>query len=213
MYYRDHKNFSNNHLRTHVINELSVETIRTDSNCLEKNCKYVLTGLDKFAPKKKKNSRGNNMPFMNTSLRKAHMKRSRLRNRFLKTRSEFNKISYNKQRNLYASLLRKTKWGYYYNLNEKDVTDNKQFRRTVKPLLLNKIKSPEKLTLLDNEDIVADNEKEAQTLNNFFSNAIKQFEILEFSQVNPAANNISYLILKAILKYETHPSTVGYSKY
>ena len=82
------------------------------------------------------------MPFMNTSLRKAQMKSSRLRNRFLKTRSEFNKISCNKQRNLYAFLLRKTKWGYYYNLNEKDVTDNKQFRRTVKPLLLNKIKSP-----------------------------------------------------------------------
>ena len=33
---------------------------------------------------------------------------------------------------------------YYANLNEKDLTDNKQFWRTVKPLLSDKIKSSEK---------------------------------------------------------------------
>ena len=34
------------------------------------------------------------------------------------------------------------------NLNEQDLTDNKQFWRTVKPLLSDKIKSSKKITLI-----------------------------------------------------------------
>ena len=65
--------------------------------------------LDKFALRQKKYSKGNNMPFINKSLSSAHMKRTRLRNCFLKKRSEQNRPSYVKQRNYCASLLRKTK--------------------------------------------------------------------------------------------------------
>ena len=78
------------------------------------------------------------------------MKRSRLRNIYLKNRSENNKREYNKQRICCVSLLRKTRTNYYYaNLNEKDLTDNKQFWQTVKPLLPDKIKSSEKITLVE----------------------------------------------------------------
>ena len=59
------------------------------------------------------------------------MNRSRLRNIYLKNRSDNNKREYNKQRNYYVSLLRKIKTNYYANLNEKDLTDNKQFWRAV----------------------------------------------------------------------------------
>ena len=48
-----------------------------------------------------------------------------------------------------AYLLLKTKTEYYGNLNEKDLIDNKQFWRTVKPLLSDKIKSSEKITLVE----------------------------------------------------------------
>ena len=65
------------------------------------------------------------------------------------------------------------------NLNEQDLTDNKQFWRTVKALLSDKIKSSEKITLveqretLDSEDnidheIVNDDVKIAEILKNFF---------------------------------------------
>ena len=50
--------------------------------------------LDKFAPRRKKYSRGNNMPFMNKLLSRAHMKRTRLRNGYLKKRSEQNRIDH-----------------------------------------------------------------------------------------------------------------------
>ena len=72
------------------------------------------------------------------------MKRSRLRNIYLKNRSDYDKREYNKQRSYCVSLLRKTKTNYCVNLNEKDLTDNKQFWRTVKPLLSDKLNRPRK---------------------------------------------------------------------
>ena len=53
---------------------------------------------------------GNNTPFMNKPLARAHMKRSRLQNRFSKNRSKVNRIDYIKQRKYGVSLfLRKNK--------------------------------------------------------------------------------------------------------
>lgn len=44
-----------------------------------------------------------------------------------------------------VSLLRKTKKKYDTKLNEKDIADNKQFWRTVKPLLSDKTEPREKI--------------------------------------------------------------------
>lgn len=43
---------------------------------------------------------------------------------------------------------------HHANFNEMDVADNKQFWRTVKPLLSDKVKSPEKITLVEREEII-----------------------------------------------------------
>ena len=94
--------------------------------------------LNKHAPRKKKFVRGNHSPFVNHELSKAIMTQTRLRNKFLKIRSAVNRKAYVKQRNYCVSLLRKTKKSYYSNLNEKNVTDNKTFWKTVKPLLSDK---------------------------------------------------------------------------
>ena len=79
-----------------------------------------MKSLDKFAYRKKTYSGGNNIPFMNKLLSRAHMKRTRLRT-YLKKRSEQNRLSYVKRRNCCVSLLRKTKKYYYANLNVKDI--------------------------------------------------------------------------------------------
>ena len=116
---------------------------------MEKFLQICIKALDELAPQKKKYSRGNNMPFINKTIKNIFMKRSCLRNIYLKNRADNNKREYNKQRNYSVSLLRKTKTNYYANLDEKDLTDNKQFwRKTVKPLLSDKIKSSENITLV-----------------------------------------------------------------
>ena len=53
--------------------------------------------------------RGNHQPFMNKELSKAIMNRSRLRNAFLKNKTESSRNYYVKQRNYCTNILRKTK--------------------------------------------------------------------------------------------------------
>ena len=66
------------------------------------------------------------MTFINKKLVKGHRKRTRLRNKFLQSRTETNRVCFQKQRNICVNLLRKTKKYYYGYLNEKDVIDNKR---------------------------------------------------------------------------------------
>ena len=103
------------------------------------------------------------------ALSKAIMLRTKLRNKFLKDPSTENKFSYNKQRNWCVSLLRKEKKKYFANLNEEDITDNKNFWQTTKPFLSEKTKSRGKITLIENENLVSDYAEVANCLGNFFS--------------------------------------------
>ena len=64
-------------------------------------------------------------------------------------------------------LSRKT---YYSNLNEKKITDNKTFRKTIKPFLSDKTPSDETITLIENHvekhnDIKTGNTKTVNVLN------------------------------------------------
>ena len=72
-------------------------------------------------------------------LSKEIMKRTTPRNKFLKERTDESKKRYALQRHYCVSLLKKTKKNYYDSLNEKDVSDNKTFWKTVKPFLSDKI--------------------------------------------------------------------------
>ena len=107
---------------------------------------------------------------------------------------------------------------FYANLNEKDLTDNKKFWRTVKPLLLDKIKLSEKIILVEQretldtdvniDDDIVNEVKIAEIFNRFFSNAVIDLKIPDFHGAVLLADNISHPIFKAILKYANHPSTI-----
>ena len=110
---------------------------------------------------------------MTKAYSKAIMQKTRFRNKFLKNPNDQNKLLYNKQRNYCVSLLRKKKKEYSARLNEKDITDNRKFWHTVKPFLLDKVKSREAIILVDNENIKANENKMANNFNDFFSNIVK----------------------------------------
>ena len=61
-----------------------------------------------------------------------------------------------------VSFLRKSTKDHYANLNEKDIADHKQLRRTVKPLLSDKIKPSDKVTLIEEEEITNDEKENAE---------------------------------------------------
>ena len=91
---------------------------------------------------------------MNEILSKEIMKRSNLRNKYLKSRNEEDRQRFVKERNLCVSLLGKTKRSYYSNLNEKNIIGNRKFWKTVNPMLSKKFVNSEKIILAVNEKIV-----------------------------------------------------------
>ena len=57
--------------------------------------------------------------------------------------------------------------------------------------------------------ISTEDEKNAELLNAFFSSAVSNLNIPEYSGINILAERISHPTLKAILKYKSHPSIVA----
>ena len=162
MNYRDYKHFNNERFRDDLLSEISNSYLEFDNNSLDKVFNMCRSTLDQHAPRKQKYARGNHMPFMNKTLSKEIMKRTTLRNKFLKERTDESKKRYALQRNYCVSLLKKAKKNYYDNLNEKDVSDNKTFWKTVKPFLSDKIVSKEQILLVENEEIISGDSKIAE---------------------------------------------------
>ena len=116
---------------------------------------------------------------MNKAISKAVMDRTRLRNKFLKNRTAENKLAYNRQRNYCVSLTRKSKRDYCNNLDNRDVTDNKLFWKTIKPFFSDKGPMREKITLIENDEIIGNNKEIFEVFKKFFSSivAVKYHDI------------------------------------
>ena len=69
----------------------------------------VTVTLEKQTPSKARYTRANQASYVNKKLSKEIKKRSRLRNKFLNTKSDLDWKTYNKQRNYVVSLLGKEK--------------------------------------------------------------------------------------------------------
>ena len=102
------------------------------------------------------------------------MKRLKLRNVYLKHRSEENRSAYKKQRDFWVTLLRKKKPDYFNNLDINLVRYNKMFWKTISPYFVNNPKKRSKITLADEKDnTLCEDEKIAETFSEFFGNIIK----------------------------------------
>ena len=77
----------------------------------------------------------------------------------MKLRTIESKLAYTKQRNYSVTLIRKGKKKYYGSLDVKDITDNKEFWKTVKPLFSDKSKSRRTITLVENVKIESKHKK------------------------------------------------------
>ena len=71
------------------------------------------------------------------------------------------------------------------------------------------IKSSEKITLVEGEEIITEDGENAEILNKFFSNAVKNLKIPEYQEADPLANNISHPIFRAMMKFRNHPSVIA----
>ena len=136
--------------------------------------KVFLKELNKHAPLKKKVLRHNNNAFMTKELRKEIMLRSKLKNKFNKERNHINWCNYKRQRNYCLSILRKTKKECFNSLNIKHVSDNKLFWKSVKPFFKDKGSNSSKITLVEENNVISDEEEIAIVMNNYFINVTKK---------------------------------------
>ena len=134
------------------------------------------------------------------------MKRLRLRSKYLKNNNAENRKLYAKQRNYCVSLFRKTKKAYYENLDERKVSDDKLFWKTVKPSLSEKLNTRERISVSENGEIVKTEKETADVFNNFFDNTVKNLNNSQYSDFDPVIENVKDATLKVILKYEKHPT-------
>ena len=100
---------------------------------------------------KKRYLRYNSTPFMNKTLRKAIISRSKLKRRYNLDRIIINFENYKEQRNICVNLLRKSKKQYFKNIDLKNVKDNKKFWKTITPKFSNKCKTANIIILVENE--------------------------------------------------------------
>ena len=126
---------------------------------------------------------------LNKRINKEIMKRSRLRNKFLNTKSNIDRKAYNKQRNISVSLIRSEKKNFFRNINTSDITDNKPFWETVKPFT-DKIKTKSKITPIQKTivsqngqeeivlgKIITEDQSVAEAFSKFFINIVPNLKI------------------------------------
>ena len=135
---------------------------------------------------------------MNKELPKVIMNRTMLRNVYLKKRLDENRKKYSKERNYCVSLLRRTKQKCYSYLDEKGITNNKKFWRTIKPFLSDKTPFNAKIILIEDGEIISSDNEMADVLNTFFSDIVNNPNLPEYPISNPYYNKIR---IKAILVY------------
>ena len=193
--YRDYKKFNADFFKSDLKVALSNEGDVIHRYALFE--KIFLQVLDKHAPLRKKLLRANHAPYITKSVRKAIMRRSQLESKFLKHKTPESRQIYTKQRNYCSRLYKKERKKYYNNLNINKITDNKQFWQTVKPLL------SEKGTRFAHINLVA------QTLNNFFENAVKSLGIKENQYILSNTGESADPVDIALNKFEHHPSILA----
>ena len=109
--YRKYTHFDSDKFKLEVSDKLSIQDLSTMDY---KNFKdTIIDSLNKHASLERKFLRANHSNVITKELSKAIMQRSKLRNLYLKLKSDENRIRYKKLRNICVSLLRKAKRKYF----------------------------------------------------------------------------------------------------
>ena len=209
IYYRDYKMFDLSKFRT----ELRQELKKSEGQGYFHFEVTFLRVLEKHAPMKKKVLRANDKPYMTKALRKAIMKRSTLKNKYLKDKSDESLKEFKKQKNYTKRLAKRERIKYFANLDLNQYTDNVKFWNTVKPMFSSSGKGTNKITLVEKGEIVTDDKEIAETFNKFFIDAVSSLSIEENKILVDDASDEQNPVRKAVKKFQNHPSIIDIKKH
>ena len=133
---------------------------------------------------------------MSKALRKAIMMRSRMKNLYLKNKTDLNWSNYKKQRNFCANLLPKTKRKYFSKLDIIKFSDSKKFWKIIKPFFSDKGLNCNKIMLGENDQIISNETTIADTMNKHLVDITKKLKL------KPPETETNELTSKTLLKYD-----------
>ena len=110
--------------------------------------------------------------FMTKEVRKSIIIRSKLMNKFLKSKNEQSRNNYRKQRTLPVMLIIRARLQYFSSLDLKLIADNKKFWKTIKPLFLDKISHRALISLTKDGKTINEDLQVAEIFHNYFNNVI-----------------------------------------
>ena len=163
VHYCNYENFNEQDFKLEVRGKLEVDVV--DAN-YETSRNVYLSAL-KHAPIKTKVIRGNQAPYITKAHKKAVMKRSELKTKYLKNSTWENFNKFKKQKNFCSRLYKKERKMFLDKLDIKLVTDSKTFWTNIKPILSHKI-SKSKITLVEGDEIISANKNIAQKFVKFY---------------------------------------------
>ena len=161
-------------------------------NLCDKSDKIFLEVLEKHAPRKKKILRANHSSYVSKAVRKTIMKRSYPEKLYFKSWTENSVKTYKRQKSYCSRLYKKERKEFFNNLNPSFVKDNNIFWKTIKPFFSDKTNLRSQIKLIENDELIQNDDKVAETLNTFFKNAVSTWDINENSYI---VNNESSTIL------------------
>ena len=92
--------------------------------------------------------------------------------------------------NLCSNLLKQSKKRHFNNLNVKDVTENKQFWKTIKPLFTELNKSTNNTILTENNQTVREDKAICQIFNTYFTNVTKGLKLFQSFEIEESCRLI-----------------------
>lgn len=189
--YRSYKSFSSESFRQDIQDALSL----AQSGNLESFSSEFTKVVDRHAPIKTKILRGNNQPHVNQTLRKAIMKRSRLKNLANSTGKVDDLLAYKRQRNLVVNINRRAKRLFFKKVGKSSSRNSKSFWKVCKPLFSTKFTGPdERVFLSENGELVSDEQQVSDIFNDYFVNIAGTLQLGDLD------------LSTDISKYDNHPS-------
>ena len=114
---------------------------------------------------------------MNEDLCKDILVRIKLRNKFLKLKTDDAWNAYRIQRNFCVSLLRDTKRNFYENLDPNTISDNNKFSKQLKPFFSDETPTNSRFTLSEGDEFTSNPAKCAEIFNNYFSDSVIDLDV------------------------------------
>ena len=161
--------------------------------------------VNRHAPIKSKVIRGNQAPFTTKELANSIMARSKLKNRFNRTKTKENWEAFARQRNKCVKLRKTSMKDYFLKVTTggNNIMSNKTFWKTIKPFLGSRKSPNHNFIILEENGTFYENKQEVtEILNDYFVNIVK------VATVKPPSSQNFNGVNEILDKHKNHPSII-----